>query len=202
MPLPLMPRSVMDTDDVKIRVGSQDDEIYRHHGLHDQAAGPHHKSSRSLLRSISGTDDDDDDDGANDDSGTDDGVAKPLMHPRKRLRSTDTVVPRHHHHRFSRYSHIVWPIVYLLLFIGGLAVFVWLVIYVVNAYSAGMMAMDTSGRQRIVGCDHVTVEDVWVLGLPKLMTESAIRMLDVNEDGHLDVVMGFATGTRCNIVLL
>ncbi len=38
------------------------------------------------------------------------------------------------------------------------------------------------------------VEDVWVTGIPKLMTESAFRLVDVNQDGVLDVLFGFATG--------
>jgi len=38
------------------------------------------------------------------------------------------------------------------------------------------------------------VDDVWVSGFAKLMTESALRLLDVNHDGTLDVLLGFATG--------
>ena len=45
-----------------------------------------------------------------------------------------------------------------------------------------------------VGCGELSVEDVWVRGFAKLMTESALRLLDVNEDGVLDVLLGFATG--------
>ena len=50
-----------------------------------------------------------------------------------------------------------------------------------------------------VGCGELSVEDVWVSGFAKLMTESALRLLDVNGDGILDVLLGFATGqhTRC-----
>lgn len=43
-------------------------------------------------------------------------------------------------------------------------------------------------------CSSLNVSDVWVVGFPKLLTESAIRMVDVNSDGVLDVVLGFATG--------
>jgi hypothetical protein len=43
-------------------------------------------------------------------------------------------------------------------------------------------------------CDHIEVEDVWITALPKLLTESAFRLLDVNEDGILDIIFGFATG--------
>ena len=40
----------------------------------------------------------------------------------------------------------------------------------------------------------LTVSPVWTAHFPKLLTESAIRMLDANADGVEDVVMGFATG--------
>ncbi|KAL3885796.1 hypothetical protein ACJMK2_025834 [Sinanodonta woodiana] len=46
----------------------------------------------------------------------------------------------------------------------------------------------------IIGCDSIQVEDVWVKGFPKLLTESAFRLVDVNKDGVLDVILGFATG--------
>ena len=35
---------------------------------------------------------------------------------------------------------------------------------------------------------------VWQKKFPKLLTEGSTRMLDVNKDGILDVVMGFGTG--------
>jgi len=43
---------------------------------------------------------------------------------------------------------------------------------------------------------ELSVSDVWVTGFAKLMTESALRTLDVNQDGVLDVLLGFATGQR------
>jgi len=45
-----------------------------------------------------------------------------------------------------------------------------------------------------VGCGELSVDDVWVSGFAKLMTESALRLLDINHDGVLDVLLGFATG--------
>jgi len=45
-----------------------------------------------------------------------------------------------------------------------------------------------------VGCGELSVDDVWVSGFAKLMTESALRLVDVNQDGILDVLLGFATG--------
>ena len=46
----------------------------------------------------------------------------------------------------------------------------------------------------IVGCDELEVIPVWQKKFPKLLTEGSTRMLDVNKDGILDVVMGFGTG--------
>ncbi|XP_061183880.1 uncharacterized protein LOC133192057 [Saccostrea echinata] len=49
-------------------------------------------------------------------------------------------------------------------------------------------------KLNIKGCNHIEVEDVWITSLPKLLTESAFRLLDVNQDGILDIAFGFATG--------
>ena len=46
----------------------------------------------------------------------------------------------------------------------------------------------------ISGCQNLTKETVWIKGFPKLMTESAFRLVDVNQDGILDILFGFATG--------
>ncbi|XP_066299151.1 uncharacterized protein [Branchiostoma lanceolatum] len=45
-----------------------------------------------------------------------------------------------------------------------------------------------------VGCSRLSVQDVWTSTFPKLLTESAMRLMDVNGDGVLDVVTGFGTG--------
>lgn len=44
------------------------------------------------------------------------------------------------------------------------------------------------------GCDDIVVENVWSKTLPFLMSESASRLIHVNDDGILDVVLGFGTG--------
>lgn len=46
----------------------------------------------------------------------------------------------------------------------------------------------------VIGCDHISIQDVWTEGIPKLLTESAFRSVDVNQDGILDIILGFATG--------
>ena len=42
--------------------------------------------------------------------------------------------------------------------------------------------------------DDVEIEVVWTAGFPKLITESAFRLVDCNSDGILDVIFGFGTG--------
>ena len=52
----------------------------------------------------------------------------------------------------------------------------------------------SSSDQDIIGCDELEVTPVWQVKFPKLITEGSTRMLDVNKDGILDVVLGFGTG--------
>lgn len=67
------------------------------------------------------------------------------------------------------------------------------VIYYVRALDSGFKT-ETRTRTKVVGCSRMSAEDVWVVGFPKLMTESAFRLLDINGDRVLDVLFGFATG--------
>ena len=45
-----------------------------------------------------------------------------------------------------------------------------------------------------LGCTNISKSVVWTHGIPKLITESAFRLVDVNQDGVLDIIFGFATG--------
>jgi hypothetical protein len=49
----------------------------------------------------------------------------------------------------------------------------------------------------IVPCTEVVVEDVWSRSFSKLTVESAVRLNDVNEDGIMDVIVGYGTGLLC-----
>ena len=78
-----------------------------------------------------------------------------------------------------------------------------MIVYIVNSYTNRLLLEELKHKQQLlrggdnltlVGCDQVKVSDVWVVGIPKLLTESAFRLLDINQDGVLDVVLGFATG--------
>lgn len=42
--------------------------------------------------------------------------------------------------------------------------------------------------------DLVKIETIWTSSFPKLITETAFRLVDCNSDGILDVIFGFGTG--------
>ncbi|CAF1092421.1 unnamed protein product [Rotaria sp. Silwood1] len=42
--------------------------------------------------------------------------------------------------------------------------------------------------------ENVQIELVWASGFPKLITETAFRLIDCNSDGILDVIFGYGTG--------
>jgi len=148
-----------------------------------------------------------------------DRAARPLMFPRTRAKN------RLGYGRCARFKHVfnaVCCFIFLVLSLGSL---MGLVVYFVNKHNAnhlnatlletslnvGLFVPETPiykfVKERkspvfsdVIGCDNVHVEDVWTIGFPKLLTESAFRLLDVNQDGDLDVIMGFATGNGARII--
>ncbi|CAF0948256.1 unnamed protein product [Adineta ricciae] len=42
--------------------------------------------------------------------------------------------------------------------------------------------------------ENVEIELIWTSGFPKLLTETAFRLVDCNSDGILDVIFGYGTG--------
>ncbi|CAG9855817.1 unnamed protein product [Phyllotreta striolata] len=57
---------------------------------------------------------------------------------------------------------------------------------------------DDSNANELFPCDSLKVVDVWSASLPKLTTDSPVRVLDVNGDGSDDVIFGFGTGDNYN----
>ncbi|KAL5019654.1 hypothetical protein ScPMuIL_002546, partial [Solemya velum] len=128
-------------------------------------------------------------------------ATKPLMHPRQRAR-VKSRRPDCNCRLFIR------PLMIFIVIVITLGALMLLILYFLDKYRAIDSAkqntihiahtVSTDGMPvevtRVVGCDHMEVEDVWVMGFPKLLTESAFRLLDVNQDGSLDVILGFATG--------
>lgn len=48
--------------------------------------------------------------------------------------------------------------------------------------------------KKLVPCNKFEVGDVWVKTFPKLTSETAVRLSDVNHDGILDIILGYGTG--------
>lgn len=92
----------------------------------------------------------------------------------------------------------MWGTVYLFVVVAAILAGVFLVIYFVNSYTNRLLIEEFkeqwTDNLQAIPCNKLKVEDVWVKGFPKLLTESAFRLLDINKDGVLDIVMGFATG--------
>lgn len=60
--------------------------------------------------------------------------------------------------------------------------------------AVNLKSSDAAERRHYAGCDDIVVENVWSTTLPFLMSESASRLIHVNDDDVLDVVLGFGTG--------
>lgn len=130
-------------------------------------------------------------------------ATKPLMYPRARTKSR---VGRGPLRKCRPIVNAICCFLFLVLSLGSL---MGLVVYFVNKHNKSLLvqtdhiksSVSTFVSQQqmpdfsdIVGCDHIEVEDVWTVGIPKLLTESAFRLVDVNQDGVLDIILGFATG--------
>lgn len=48
--------------------------------------------------------------------------------------------------------------------------------------------------ENVEACDVLKTKKVWHTNLPKLMTETAVRLNDVNGDGVKDIIISFSTG--------
>ncbi|KAK6165207.1 hypothetical protein SNE40_023561 [Patella caerulea] len=121
-------------------------------------------------------------------------ATKPLMHPRQRTRVKSK-------HPECKCKVMCKPVLYFVIFVSILGGLMSVILYTMNKHSHKnnpntnkLKVAPSSSKDSVIGCDHVEVEDVWVVGMPKLLTESAFRLVDVNQDGVLDVLLGFATG--------
>ena len=156
----------------------------------DMGIGPPQRKHLNSLGSQSDGENASDDDNS-DDSHPD--YNKPLMYPRQRAKITVQNI-----HRRSPCRRCMWGVVYLFIFSAAILASVFLVIYFVNSYTNKLLLEEFKEQWTesltALPCSDFEVEDVWVKGFPKLLTESAFRLVDVNRDGVLDIIMGFATG--------
>ncbi|KAK3581051.1 hypothetical protein CHS0354_013959 [Potamilus streckersoni] len=127
------------------------------------------------------------------DQGIENGSAEPLMYSKQRSR----IRGRGSDCSCKSICKAVLCFFFLVTSLGSL---MGLVVYYVNkpSYTKPGSQISTQSLKEenldIIGCDSIQVEDVWVKGFPKLLTETAFRLVDVNKDGVLDVILGFATG--------
>ena len=52
-----------------------------------------------------------------------------------------------------------------------------------------------SSQDYYAPCHGIEAIPIWQLKMPKLGSESNIRLVNITKDQHLDVIMGFGTGT-------
>ena len=52
-----------------------------------------------------------------------------------------------------------------------------------------------SSQDYYAPCHGIEAVPIWQLKLPKLGSESNIRLVNISKDSHLDLIMGFGTGT-------
>uniref|UniRef100_A0A2C9JEN2 FAM234A/B beta-propeller domain-containing protein n=1 Tax=Biomphalaria glabrata TaxID=6526 RepID=A0A2C9JEN2_BIOGL len=129
-------------------------------------------------------------------------ASKPLMHPRTKSQRTKVKTRTSE----CQFCSLFKPIFYFVALVSVLCGVMATIVYIANKHTSITNSVlvkqgeslpgDTvkSERAILIGCDKLEVSDVWVVGIPKLLTESAFRLVDVNQDGVLDVVLGFATG--------
>ena len=148
-------------------------------------------------------------------------ASKPLMHPRTKGGHKTSVKTRTIE---CRLCTLCKPIFYFVALVTVLCGIMATIVYAANKHGhqhTGATILENAGstdsnnkngggkfspggkasKTNVIGCDQVKVEDVWVVGFPKLLTESAFRLVDVNGDGVLDVILGFATG-ECGITVV
>ncbi|KAH7642116.1 pqq-like domain containing protein [Dermatophagoides farinae] len=51
-----------------------------------------------------------------------------------------------------------------------------------------------SNKDKSIKCDHIVTKSVWQQNFPMLTIESALRLVDVNNDTYLDIIVPFGTG--------
>lgn len=129
---------------------------------------------------------------------------KPLMSNRKPKKAKIQVRPPLPKTAiYYRRKRCLLKLLYLLLALVAVALFVSVLVKVVKDAIMSLTG-DREGEEMYrngwrtsdvvaVPCSGFDVEPVWMKNFPTLTTETAVRMVDVNRDGILDVIIGFGT---------
>ncbi|XP_013379916.1 uncharacterized protein LOC106151284, partial [Lingula anatina] len=127
--------------------------------------------------------------------------SKPLLQPKNRARSPSFKIKR----KYYRLRRCLKLLCCVLTAVSSCLLILAVVLFAMQKSGinvlGGSLYYGSAGQEptsahtpEVLGCSDIQVEDVWIAGFPKLITESAFRLVDVNGDGTLDVLFGFGTG--------
>lgn len=140
------------------------------------------------------------------DSGSSLYIAVPSRTPLKqRPRTTERLLKRNRRHASYALNKVCTVIVFILLIVvlitAVLSPFISRNLqlqevspFLINLTVPGKMPSSRIDPGEGPECVELEVLDVWNVTFPKLLTESAVRTVDVDRDGVMDVIIGFATG--------
>lgn len=135
----------------------------------------------------------------------DGGVKRPLMAPRRKCKKSCSFQT----HKFP-YKALLVPLCYgitALTIILGLII---LCIFTANIFPMPLTILknwlthelkDTVNKSEIIPCTSLSSKVLWTRSLPKLSSEAPLRSNDVNLDGVEDVIVGFGTGTKDDMLI-
>ncbi|XP_074653031.1 uncharacterized protein LOC141907325 [Tubulanus polymorphus] len=144
---------------------------------------------------ISISSDDDEDEIYIRDNNHDPSLSRPLMYPRKPRTKVKV-------HNAATFRRVIKPILFTIAALAFSIALIIVVKYIVKSFRKHLQVQQAflaansipSNAQQLIGCSNIQVTDVWIRGIPKFITESAIRNVDINGDGVLDHLVAFGTG--------
>lgn len=122
------------------------------------------------------------------------GVKRPLMAPRRKLKPS-----QFHNENFktSTLKFLCVPCCYgflaLTALLGLIAVVVILIMWFPVPVEHLAFWRTAPVHTKMTHCNDIYTEDVWVQTFPKLTSESALQLNDVNSDGILDIIIGYGS---------
>ncbi|XP_067007692.2 uncharacterized protein [Anabrus simplex] len=123
------------------------------------------------------------------------GVKRPLMAPRRKVKCNQF---RSETCRNTSCRVMCLPCCYGIIALSSLLGLIMLVVFLIMWFPIPLEQMafwrvsETSSM--VMPCTELVTEYVWTRSLPKLTSESALQVNDVNKDGILDVIIAYGTG--------
>ncbi|XP_047000250.1 uncharacterized protein LOC124616060 [Schistocerca americana] len=126
------------------------------------------------------------------------GVKRPLMAPRRKLKSTHL---QNETGKVSSCKVFCVPCCYGVIALTALLGLIMLVVFLIMwfPFPLDQVAFWRLGQHSNIGgssapCTEIRVTDIWKKNFPKFTSESAVQLNDVNDDGIDDVIIGYGTG--------